>query len=214
MKILLIDKHPIIRKGMTLILKTHFPDSLVCELDSFQTVDQIPADFKPDLIIFAFDHLNRLYDQRLTKSVKKLYPASKIIIYDDDADYEMVVNCFKTGVDGYVSKKCDMNGLLECINKVLSGNKYATNEALMELMLKQKHLNPVTKARIKKSALSPRELEVANYLSKGMKTTSIAQILTRKVSTISTIKATIFKKLNVDNVVALKEAISAGQPMN
>jgi DNA-binding NarL/FixJ family response regulator len=48
---------------------------------------------------------------------------------------------------------------------------------------------------------------VAQYLAEGMQTSWIAHKLNRKVSTISTIKSNIFHKLQIDNILKLREQI-------
>jgi DNA-binding NarL/FixJ family response regulator len=211
MKILVIDNYPISRKGMSMILQAQFPEATINELDGFTVAHHTRADFKPDLIVFAIGQLIQSQDRMPINRIRKNYPTSKVIVYDDNADYDMLVSSFRSGVDGYLSKKSDVNELLECIKKVLSGKKYATNEALVELMF-NRYPSATDGPNIMRPTLTAHEWEIASYLTEGMKTTLIAQTLKRKVSTISTIKSTIFKKLKVDNVFALREAMRSEQP--
>lgn len=68
-----------------------------------------------------------------------------------------------------------------------------------------------TNSNKKNIKLSEREFEIAQYLSKGMRVSKIAEKLDRRVSTISTIKKSIFTKLEVDSVVKLADAMGMAE---
>lgn len=57
------------------------------------------------------------------------------------------------------------------------------------------------------NSLSPREKEVAIYISEGLSTSSIAKTLGIKSNTVSTMKNRIFVKLGVDSVVGLYKIV-------
>ena len=60
---------------------------------------------------------------------------------------------------------------------------------------------------IQDKKLSPREREVAFHIVEGNSTNSIAQILSIKPNTVSTIKKSIFTKLAVDSEVSLYKVL-------
>jgi DNA-binding CsgD family transcriptional regulator len=64
-----------------------------------------------------------------------------------------------------------------------------------------------TVATKKINRLSPREKEVAIYISEGLSTSNIAKTLGIKSNTVSTMKNRIFVKLGVDSVVGLYKIV-------
>ncbi|MCE7042806.1 response regulator transcription factor [Dyadobacter sp. CY312] len=206
MRILIIDEYPIIRKGLSLLLRDHYSDSDIFELDNFKSIDTPGPDLTVDLIIVGINQVTVPENPGLINRMKQFFPGVSLIVYDEQVNSEMLINYLRSDVKGYLSKTNDLNELMICITDVLNGKKYVNSEVLIDLLLKN---CPDLKKREKKrnSTLTSHEHEIAQYLSQGMKTSLIAQTFGRKVSTISAIKANIFKKLEVDNVVSLKEVI-------
>ena len=211
----IIDKYPVVRIGIKIFLKDHFPEIDVVESDSISGLQNTDPDIKPDLIILGIsqDDMNNI---AILKSAKQSYPASKIILYveasgtsSSESDLvvkNLIISYLKIGVDGYLSKLNHLSELETCINDIRKGKHYICSDALFAMLLTdhtggEKVVNKVFQQ------LTSRELEVAKYLSDGMPTKTIAKKLGRAPSTISTTKANIFKKLNVDNVIKLRDII-------
>ena len=205
MTIALIDKHPILRTGLVFFLKDHFNEATILESDSITTFNESYKDQKPELIILGISQDSSANNLSFINLVKKKYPKSSIVLYDEKPGTSMVFHYLKAGVKGYLSKQNNLTELIDCITDVLKGKRYICNDVL-EIILDgnfvEKNVTPEDN-----NPLTSREYEIAQYLSQGMKTSLIAQTLGRKMSTISTIKTNIFKKLDVDNILKLREVM-------
>ena len=212
----IIDKYPVVRIGIKIFLKDHFPEMDVVEADSISSLQNTDPDIKPDLIILGVSQGNDRNNIAILKSAKQSYPASKFILYveasgstssgSDLVVKDLIISYLKIGVDGYLSKLNNLSELETCISDIRKGKHYICSDALFAMLLTdhaggEKVVNKVF------HQLTSRELEVAKYLSEGMPTKTIARKLGRAPSTISTTKANIFKKLNVDNVIKLRDII-------
>lgn len=209
MKILIIDKYPIIRVGLALLLRKQYSEATVLEMETFVSGEQKLAEKAPDVIIISMEGASLANDQLMMIEVRKYYSAASIIAYDDQAHYDTLIACFENGMNGYLSKQSDLGELFECIAKVQSGDKYVNNDMLIKLMIEQ-NAGKTQQPKSDQVILTTAEKEIANYLCRGMKTSLIAQTMKKNSSTISTMKRNIFKKLSVDNIVSLRERMRQG----
>lgn len=205
MKILVIDKFPLIRIGLTIAIHNHFSNCEVEQFESFDVFQQSKIKFKPDLIIQGFPK-ERSSNLKIIARVKAFYPKVGLIIYDEQPTSSLLIEYLQAGANAYLVKEGSIEELITCITDVAQGKRFINNEALIEAVLNKSFVLEGVALR-QKSFLTAHEYEIANYLREGMKTSWIAQKLGRKSSTISTIKANIFKKLEVDNIIKLNEAI-------
>ncbi|WP_254561105.1 response regulator [Dyadobacter diqingensis] len=201
--VLIIDRHPILRKGLSLFLKEHFRKITILEANTLTTFEEIYLNQKVDLLIIGINQNPGFEGVHEVIELRKRFAETALIIYDENPKATLILEYLKTGIDGYLGKQNGLEELLECINYVTNGNRYLSN-SLLAVMLngyEEKIVAP-EKTRV---TLTSREYKIAKLLSQGMKTSKIAEMLNRKSSTISTVKKTIFKKLGVENVVQLKE---------
>lgn len=207
MTIAIIDKYPILRKGLTYLLKGHFPDLTIIELENITNpgTDRLAQGI--DLVIMGLSQPAQAGNLAVINDAKLGYPLAKLIAYDETPDPSMVLKYFSAGVNGYLSKQAPLQKLVDCIDDVLERKRYISQE-IMDLVLDVDWFPPSANNPSKKDVhFTPREYQIAQYLVEGMSTSWIASKLNRKCSTISTIKSHIFHKLQVDNIVQLKERI-------
>lgn len=196
----IIDKQPILRTGLRLFLKKYFKDSTILPAENIQSFTPLYTEHKPDLFILGMGIGPKTDSFDSIKIVKKQFPNAVILVYDQKSDATLLPIYLKAGVSGYLSKESDLEELNECINLILAGKQYICRHITeMNLNIAYKIKNP--------DILSYREYEVASYLSQGMKITWIAHTLGIAISTSSTFKNKIFRKLKVDNVLQLREAM-------
>ena len=201
MTIALVDKHPLILSGLHQFISEEFKDAKIVEADS---VTSLQGKFRynmPELFILGFGQNTDDENASFISRAKNKH-AVKTIVFDDHPDHSRAKYYLQTGANGYISKQDQLSDLSLCIKKVLKGERYVCPEIFV-LMEKNQNIS------IQLSGiLSTREYEIAKYLSEGMRTSSIAETLGRKASTISTIKNNIFKKLKVDNILQLRKTLA------
>lgn len=207
MKIVIVDKFPILRLGLTLFLKEHFSEATVVELESIGPLKEGTAVDNGDLIILGTVPLSDTDYTDAICEIKLLNPRVKFIVYDEFHEAETILSCIEAGANGYLSKEANLIQLKECIREVLKGKKYIGTEAIVSLLNTERATIVRTTFPRQKVQLTAREYEIAKYLSQGKRTGWIASTLDRKASTISTIKSSIFKKLKIDNIMRLRDEI-------
>jgi DNA-binding NarL/FixJ family response regulator len=202
--IIILDTHPVIRKGLAVLLKENFNEMQIIDVKDIAELRQVNADYGLALYIIV---INSDFEEDGTSPVfelKTLSPAAPIILYGQEAKPELVISYFKSGINGYLSKHKDLSELITCINTVSAGRRYVSSDHMDFLF---GYLIDNYKTLKKKDLLTPRQNEIARYLMQGLSTSLIAEQTGLHVSTISTFKTAIFSKLGIDNVLKLKQIL-------
>jgi DNA-binding NarL/FixJ family response regulator len=201
LKILIIDRHPVFCIGLSLILRKEFDVGEIMELGD---ISNYKPSTIPDLIIVGINDTNNNQNMVFVSYTKKLFPKARFILYDNSQSINMSMEYFKIGFHGYVPKNATNEEFLECVKLVLDGNYFICPKAFGMFM--DYFVNFTTK-KSTKAYLTPKEFEIAKHFANGMSTSSIAFTINRKMSTVSTTKNNIFKKLQINNIIQLKQAL-------
>jgi DNA-binding NarL/FixJ family response regulator len=201
--IAIIDRHPILRAGLCAFLKDHLQNSRILLAGNPEHFVALYPGQKPDLFILGLNNGPKINNFGSIKELKTKFPVSSLIVYDEKADPALSRLYIKAGASGYLSKQDELEELQTCLRQVMAGRRYICREVI--------HINVFLNSEAKKkaNALSFREYEVASYLSQGMKISWIAKALGIQVSTTSTVKTKIFKKLNIESIVQLEKLLQA-----
>ncbi|MGQ7944290.1 response regulator [Flavobacterium sp. WC2509] len=200
-KILIVDDHFIVRSGITFLLEKEFNDVSVTEADSFEGALSVCSRIIFDLVILDINlHDGRKID--MINDLRELQKEVKILIF---SAYEEDIYAFRyiqAGANGYLNKFSDSSTTIEAIRTVLKLGKYITSNTLDKFIAFSQDRRESTNII---EVLTPRELEIAEFLVKGYGNIEVANELNLKMTTVSTHKLNIFKKLKVSNVIELFE---------
>jgi DNA-binding NarL/FixJ family response regulator len=133
MRVSLIDKHPILRRGMSLLLHNFFTDIQLSESDDFTSFSSCPYKRASDLIIIGLSNESLDVDFQLIKNLKLENPHTNFIIYAETAQHAVAVNSLIFGVKGYILKNSDPGEMVACIETVTEGNWYISSSAIPNL---------------------------------------------------------------------------------
>ena len=197
-KILIVDSHPILRKGLELILDS-FPDfKVVGLLNSGIEIFEFVRRNDVDVIISEVD-LPELNGITALRAIKKENKHINVLMFSNQPEEIYAISTLKAGASGYLHKSATPDKLIEAITTIQNDNIY-----LSEKMDKHYKFEDTRKSRTRLfKRLSTREVEVLKLLSIGKKNKEIAKELNINEKTVSTYKARLFKKLNVTNLVDL-----------
>lgn len=197
-KLLVVDSHPIIRKGLELLFITSPHIQVVGGVGNGEGIFDFLKQNSVDIILCEID-LPKLNGITALRRLKKEFPEVKTIMFSSQPEEIYAINTLKAGADGYLMKTSNIITIKEAILKVHEGSIYLSNDMAQQMMA-GKRINR-TGSFYKK--LSTREIEVLKLLSSGRKNKEIASELDINEKTVSTYKARLMKKLNVSNLVDL-----------
>ena len=205
-KVLLVDDHLVVRKGLSLVI-TDDPSLSVCgEAASAAECMLLLPKALPDVILTDLS-LGKTSGLELVKDIRKInanIPILAFSIHDEDLYAERALSA---GANGYIMKETDSDTLLKAIHKVLDGEVYLSPAMTSRMLRKLSGNKDSAKSPLKEiDKLSDRELEVFSLIGHGFSTNKIADQLNLSEKTIETYRAHIKEKLNLDGAASLTRA--------
>ncbi|UYK75041.1 response regulator [Xanthomonas sacchari] len=196
-RVFLVDDHALVRTGMKLILSNQTDIEIVGEADSGENALPQIRQLKPDIVLCDL-HMPGVSGLEVTERIVKGDHGTKVIIVSVLEDGPLPKRLLEAGASGYVGKAGDAQELLRAVRDVAMGKRYlganiAQNLALANL---EGGGSPF-------DALSPRELEVALLLTRGLRQEDIAKRLSLSAKTVNTHKARLFEKVGIQDNSAL-----------
>lgn len=197
--ILIADDHQMIRRGIRMIIESLPGDYHLVEAASCAEVMRTLAGQEVHYTILDM----MLTDGNIftdTAFIPTYSGVTNILVYSMAAEKVYGRRLIQKGVRGFVSKNAGIEDLETAIKMVLNGDIYlspALKEDLVRAVKTQESGNPL-------DALSDRELGVVEYSVLGMGSKEIARKMNLDITTISTYRRRAFKKLDVQNMVELK----------
>ncbi len=198
-KLLVVDSHPIIRKGIELLFVASKDIRVVGGVSNGEAIFDFLRHEKVDVILSEID-LPKLNGLTALRRLAKEYPQVKVLMFTTQPEEIYALNTIKSGASGYLTKNANIITIKEAIMKVAEGDTYLSTNLAHQLAFGRR-VNKSSGSLFKK--LSRREIEVLKLISIGKKNKEIAQELEINEKTVSTYKARLMKKLNVGNIVDL-----------
>ena len=209
-RILLADDHAVLRAGLRLLLEAQPDLKVVGEAGDGREAMRLAEELKPELILLDLT-MPGLSGMESLPALKKLLPATRILILTMHDDVSYLRQALSRGASGYVLKKAADNELISAVRAVLRGEVYvqpSMNKALLNDLLP--HESAATPSDPWES-LSEREQEVITLVALGHTSAEIAERLSLSAKTVETYRARGMEKLNLRSSAALVQfAIARG----
>lgn len=195
---LLVDDHPIVRRGVKDLLIHERICSEIEEASSGEAA-LLAIRRKPWGLMLLDVALPDKHGLDVLKEAKEIQPRLPVLMLSLYPEKEFALRAIKAGASGYLTKQSAPAELLAAVNRVLQGGRYIT-AALAEQMAAalETGVEGVLHAR-----LSDRELQVLQLLGKGKAVSVIAEELCLSVKTVSTYRARILEKLSCQTTAEL-----------
>ncbi len=175
-KVLVVDDHPIVCKGMKNTLVVFDDIEMIGEAENGQAALVFCQRNTPDVILMDI-RMPKMDGIQATRTILEQYPQVKIIILTSYPDDNCVPEALQAGAKGYLLKNAQLDGLANAIRTVYSGQQILAPEAMEALI--HHNLTPTKPG----GDLSNRELEVLALIAQGMSNDEIAERLVISPST-------------------------------
>ena len=136
----------------------------------------------------------------------------KVIILSSYDDIKIVQEMLKLGCSGYITKNSAGEHIIKAIKAVANGEQYFSDDiqkTLLKFFSGQIVPKGISPDDFETEPLTEREVEVLKLLASGKRNKDVALGLNLNEKTVSTYKARLMKKLNVDNMVDLLQQAKA-----
>lgn len=155
---------------------------------------EMSRELKPDVVLL--DLLMPGRDSlEIVEDLKSSSPRVKVLMLTALPEEHYALRCLRAGADGFLSKARAGETLVEAIRSLAAGRKYISESVatLLAINVGQNHAGP------RHELLSAREFQVLRLLASGTSVSDIAKELCLSVKTISTYRARILEKLELEN---------------
>jgi DNA-binding NarL/FixJ family response regulator len=198
MRVLIIDDHAIVRRGMSSLLREHFKGVEIGEAEDARTglaaVMEQPWDLAMvDINMPGRNGLGLIQDLKVEK------PALPVLVISSHLEKDYALRALKSGAAGYVSKQSAADMLVTAVQRVLSGRRYispALAEQLAGALAGES-------AATSHEALSNRELQVLRLIALGKSIKEISADLALSAKTVATYRSRIAEKMGLSSNVEL-----------
>jgi two-component system, NarL family, invasion response regulator UvrY len=189
-QILIVDDHPIVRKGLYAELMSASDITVVGEAATGEEALLKVRACKPDIVLLDIS-LPGMSGFEVLKQLQVEMPNIKILMLSTYPEKQYAVRCLRNGASGYLTKESASEELLIAIRKVAQGGRYVSM-ALADIILAELDN---TKASMLHERLSDREYQILCLLGKGKTVTEVSEALSLSVSTVNTHRLHIFEKM-------------------
>jgi NarL family two-component system response regulator LiaR len=197
-RVLLVDDHAMVRKGLVAFLKNMPELELVGEACDGREAIEFCEQRQPDVILMDLV-MPELGGVAATRTIHQRWPRVQVIALTSFQEKELVQDALQAGAIGYLLKNVSGEELAEAIQQAHGGRPTLAPEAIQAL------IQPPSEAESMAADLTRREMEVLALLVKGMSNPEIAG---RLVISRSTVKVHISSILSKLGVASRTEAIS------
>jgi DNA-binding NarL/FixJ family response regulator len=184
------DDHALVRRGLVLVLEG-LGVTTEAAVESGEAVLKAAAEHKPDLAIVDMSMPGG--GLALIERLHRDAPGAAILVYSTFAEKDVALACFIAGASGYVWKAGPEGELEVAIDRLLAGRRYmsmAVSEQLADRLS-----GATDAAAAPHESLSKRELQVFEYLARGLSLAEAATHLGVSPNTVSTYRARVLRKL-------------------
>ena len=192
--VLLADDHAVVRAGIRQFLSRSELIHVVAEVENGEQAQKIIQEKKLDVIILDIQ-MPIINGIELTRWAKKNFPAIRILIlsaYDDDP---YILAALKAGANGYILKTASPDDIVKAVREVHEGRSIFDAKSIEAVIhgLERKDQSP------QYEALTDRENEILECVSRGLTNRAIGQELNISDRTVQGHLAHIYAKLQVSS---------------
>ena len=210
---LIVDDHALIVQGLSFLLKTQFPESVVhtgTTADQARNLAELYGS-ATDLMILDPSLPDVKNPTDLLEELVRRNPTLKILVLSGITDPEQVTHVLKLGAAGFVPKSLETETLTSAVNLVLKGGVYVPMKLLTVAQKKRFIDSASLKASSPDVRLTDRQKDVLLCLARGLPIKCICRELKLSEGTVKTHVTAIYRAFHANNrTQALIAAQKAG----
>jgi DNA-binding NarL/FixJ family response regulator len=209
-RVILADDHPVVRRGLAAIVDAEDDIEVVAEAENGEEAIALTHSLEPDVVLMDLQ-MPILDGVEATTRISAEAPATQVIILTTFADDDYIYDGIAAGARGYLLKDAPPDQLVEAIRATARGESLLDPEVAARLLdrfssiMGQSAGPTADSGKVAESAsppgpqLTPRELEVLEFLGRGARNKEIAKALVISERTVKIHVGNILSKLNATN---------------
>jgi DNA-binding NarL/FixJ family response regulator len=199
--ILIVDDHPLFRRGIRMALEGERELLIVAEAADGPTAMQAADQFAPDVVLLDIT-LPTTSGFDVARAIKRRQPRTVVVILTMHEDDGHLFAAIRSGADAFAAKSIEVGELVRLIRYLVATETDApaptfdSARILDEVRSSTRRGAPETDNY---SPLSPREIEILGFVSQGLSNKEISTILRISDQTVKNNITSILRKLHVND---------------
>jgi DNA-binding NarL/FixJ family response regulator len=195
--VLLVDDHPVVRKGYCRLLEESGGIDVLTEAATVSEVFEQFSSLEPDVVVMDIA-LPGVSGIEGIRRILGRWPQARVLAFSMYEDPIFVRRAMDAGAAGYVTKASAPRVLVDAIHAVAAGKRYLSHDVAQALALGRSEADGAAH-----QALSAREFEVLELLLQGYGLEEIAKQLSLNQKTIANHQSSIKQKLGAGSTAQL-----------
>ncbi len=193
--IMLVDDHPLLRKGLAQLISLEDHLHVTCEASSGEEALSLinESNCQPDLILLDLD-MKGMNGLETLNALRQASIQCKVVMFtvsDNEAD---VLQALKFGADGYLLKDSEPEDIIASISKAIQG-ELVLSPPLNQIVARSLQQKPTAASAIEK--LTKREIEILKHIAQGESNKVIGRALNIAEATVKVHIKNLLKKLSL-----------------
>ncbi len=199
-RVVLADDHPIVLNGLADVFRQEPSTEVVATCVSGAEALTAARQLRPDVLVVDLN-MPDMSGIDVARILRKESSATKTVIISGDMRDADTVEALRTGIRGILLKEMAPQQIVECVRSVHAGGTWmeskASSRAITQLVGQDAAVREL------ESTLTPREVELVRLAGAGLRNKEISDRLEIGEGTVKAHLHNIYKKLGVENRVAL-----------
>ena len=205
-KVLVVDDHPLARRGVASLLAEAFPSLELREAGTTSEAITTAAGFQPNLVVLDLRMPDPPGPGATCAALKQRNRHGYIVILTAFAEMNLIRQCLSAGADGVLLKDAEPDDLVRRLRHLAAGTREIDPRVAQSLAV---DMMSELRGEKQQVILSPREREVLDLLAEGCSNKQIAGRLFVAETTVKGYVASLLDKLGVDS--RLQAVVRAAQ---
>jgi DNA-binding NarL/FixJ family response regulator len=191
-RILIVDDHAVVRKGLAMVLRLEPDLEVVGEAENGRLGLEAAKSLNPDIVLVDLI-MPEMDGQEMALALRKSNPQIKVMMLTGTEVDDRVFDLVSAGIEGYVLKNIEPSELVRAIHAVAHGEAYLHPDVMKKIVESMKP------QRTPSVSLTPRELEVIEWMATPNTYRQIAAQLSVSEETIRSHAKNILEKMKQPN---------------
>lgn len=203
-RILIVDDHAVVRKGLAMVLRLEPDLEVIGEAENGRIGLEAAKKLNPDIALVDLI-MPEMDGQDMALALRKSNPNIKVMMLTGTEVDDRVFDLVAAGIEGYVLKNIEPGELIRAIHAVVHGEAYLHADVMKKVASRMQH------QQTPHASLTPREMEVLEWMATSNTYKQIANQLNVSEETIRSHAKNILEKMKQPNrAQAVLAAVRSG----